>query len=421
MTKAHSPFGGSAASRYIACPGSVALSLKAPPETESEYAAEGTFAHALAEKCLLAGQRDALVHVDSMISMPAGNGQSVKRVTEEMARAVNVYLEAVWDEFDGDEGSEIEVEQRFALEVEAAEPGEVFGTNDCLVYQPNRQKLTIFDYKHGAGVIVDVVDNIQLKFYATGAMQGHPEWFVREIELVIVQPRAFNAGEERGVKRWTMPLVEMIEFPYEINEAIKLAKSDDAPLATGEHCRWCPASTICTAREQEFIAAAVGDMQGVSLVDVPEIVEAGAPVHDFEHMARIVEAYDKLGPWVSDLRQKMDEHLLAGGHIPGWKVVEKVARRKWTSSEEEIAGWLALFHGIPEDLTRPPSLVTITEAKRLLKSHVPKADYAEAERELTLKFTIKDSTGLTTAPESDRRAAVQPIAAEFGSVQLGTE
>jgi hypothetical protein len=28
---------------------------------------------------------------------------------------------------------------------------------------------------------------------------------------------------------------------------------------------------------------------------------------------------------------------------------------------------------------------------------------------------------LTTAPESDRRAAISPVAAEFGSVMLGNE
>lgn len=422
MTKAHSPYGGSQASRYMKCPGSVALSAHAPPDTGSDYAAEGTFAHALAEKCLLAGQRDALVHVDSTVSIAtASGGQSVKTVNEEMARAVNVYLGAVWDEFDEDEASEIEVEQRFSLPVEAADEGEVFGTNDALVYRPAAQKMTIFDYKHGAGVIVEVEDNIQLKFYAMGALMAHPEWTVREVELVVVQPRAFNAGEDRGVKRWSLPLVETIEFPYELNEAITACKAPDAPLVPGEHCRFCPASTICTAREQEFITAANQDLAGVSLPEFADAVEdSGTPSFDYDHMGRVVSAYERLGPWINDLRQAMDQHLLGGGHIEGWKVVEAVSRRKWQASDEEIASHLQLFYEIPDEMVRPRSLVTITEAKRLLKSHVPKDQYKQAEDDLTLRFTIKESKGLVTAPESDRRAAVQPVAAEFGSVQLGS-
>jgi hypothetical protein len=421
MTQAHSPYGGSAASRYMKCPGSIALSEHAPPDHGSAYAEEGTFAHTLAEECLLAGQRDATIRIGSQVSIETASGRSAKTVDGDMARAVNVYLEAVWDEWNEDEASEIEVEQRFSLPVDAADEGEVFGTNDALVYRPAAQKLTIFDYKHGAGVIVEVEDNIQLKFYAMGALQAHPEWPVREIELVIVQPRAFNAGEERGVKRWSLPMVETIEFPYELNEAITACKQPDAPLIPGDHCRFCPASTLCSAREQQFIIAANKDLAGVTLPEFADAIEdSGTPSYDVEQMGQVIAAYDTLGPWINDLRAAIDQHLLSGGHVPGWKVVEAVSRRKWQASDEEIAGHLQLFWDIPDELVRPRSLVTITEAKRLLKSHVPKEQYKQAEDDLTLRFTIKESKGLVTAPESDRRGAIQPVAAEFGSVKLGT-
>lgn len=416
MTKTHSPYGGSQASRYMKCPGSVALSEKAPPSRSSAYADEGTMAHHLAESCLLAGHLDASKWLGTILPC----GDDVAPVTAEMIAAVDVYLSAVWAEVAKEDGAELAVEQRFSLQVEAADEGEVFGTNDALVYLPKARKLVMFDYKHGAGVTVEVEDSIQLKFYAIGALQGHPEWDVTEIELVIVQPRAFNAGDAQGVHRWSLPMGETIEFPYELHEAITACKQPDAPLVTGDHCRWCPASTICTAREQEFVKAAGEEFAGVSL---PEIAEFGEPVPadglDFEHMARIIAAYQRLGPWINDMQSRIDEHLLSGGHVPGFKVVEAVARRKWVAPEDEVAGYLALMYEVPEDLSRPRSLVTITEAKRLLKSFVPKADYAEAEKDITLRFTLKESKGLTTAPESDKRAAIQPVAAEFGSVMLG--
>ena len=342
-------------------------------------------------------------------------------ITAEISKAVDVYLEAVWDEYDLDPNSEIEVEQGFALDLDAAEPGEVFGTNDALVYSPARRKLTIFDYKHGAGVIVDVEDNTQLKFYAIGAMQGHPEWDAREIELVIVQPRAFSADGD-GVKRWSLPMSEVIEFPYELNEAVALCKTADAPLVAGDHCRWCPAATICTAREQSFVTAVREDFAGVDLLGIEPVVAAlEVKTLDFDHMARIVAAYDRLGSQIAAMRTAMDEHLLAGGTIAGWKVVEAVARRAWTKGDTEIAEYLELMYDVPGDEVMPRKLVTITDAKKLLKTYVSKADYAEAERDMTLRFTIKESKGLTTAPESDRRAAISPVAAEFGSVMLGNE
>ena len=439
----HSPYGGSAASRFMACPGSIALSGQAPPESPSPYAEEGTFAHFIAAEALETGALSTRAGIDKSFSFVDHGEEKSRVLSADMSHAVDVYLDAVWAEFDMDPGAEIEIEQGFALEIDAAEPGEVFGTNDALVYSPSRRKLTIFDYKHGAGVMVDVEDNTQLKFYAIGAMQGHPEWDVREIELVIVQPRAFSAGGD-GVKRWSLPMSQVIDFPYDLNEAVKRCKFvlrslpallDAAvkcdqftdpdgrafePFVPGDHCRWCPASTICTAREQQFVTAVREDFAGVDLIGVEAAVPAKETL-DFAHMANIVAAYDRLGAWVGDLREAMNEHLLAGGPIPGWKVVEAVARRKWVSAADEVAGYLELMYGVPADETRPPSLVTITEAKKLLKAHVNKAEYATAERDLTLRFTIMESKGLTTALESDRRAAISPIAAEFGSVQLGTE
>ena len=417
----HSPFGGSAASRFMACPGSIALSGQAPPEKPNPYAEEGTFAHAVAAEALETNARSTVAAIGKVLGFLDHGESKTREITAEISKAVDVYLEAVWDEYDLDPNSEIEVEQGFALDLDAAEPGEVFGTNDALVYSPARRKLTIFDYKHGAGVIVDVEDNTQLKFYAIGAMQGHPEWDVREIELVIVQPRAFSADGD-GVKRWSLPMSEVIEFPYELNEAVALCKTADAPLVAGDHCRWCPAATICTAREQSFVTAVREDFAGVDLLGIEPVVAAlEVKTLDFDHMARIVAAYDRLGSQIAAMRTAMDEHLLAGGTIAGWKVVEAVARRAWTKGDTEIADYLELMYDVPGDEVMPRKLVTITEAKKLLKTYVSKADYAEAERDMTLRFTIKESKGLTTAPESDRRAAISPVAAEFGSVMLGNE
>jgi len=416
VTKAHSPYGGSQVYRYTACPGSVSLIAKAPEAKSSVYAEEGTFAHKLAEECLLAGETTAAKRIGQKLKLD--HIASEKAVTKEMAEAVDVYLDAVWGEYGLDEASEIEVEQSFTLDIEAAE-GEAFGTNDALVYQPNRHKLTIFDYKHGAGVLVGVENNHQLKFYAIGALQAHPEWTVREVELVVVQPRAFNAGED-GIRRWSMPMVEIIEYPYELNEAIQATKELNAPLNPGSHCQFCPASIICHAREQQFLATVKEDYQGLSLPEVAgDVLGDIKETLDFEHMARIVAAYEALGSWIGDLRAAIDERLLAGGEVPGWKVVEKIARRKWVAADSAVADWLELMYGVPREEACPPSLVTITDAKKLLKDYAGRERYADAEKALTIQFTIKESAGLTTAPESDKRPAVEPVAAEFGSVHLG--
>ena len=95
----HSPLGGSGASRWIKCPGSVSNSEGCVDE-ESEFAALGTAAHALGEHCLTWGT-DAWTHMGCPIigGMLDGSGDNIPEdailVDKDMADAVQTYLNAV--------------------------------------------------------------------------------------------------------------------------------------------------------------------------------------------------------------------------------------------------------------------------------------------------------------------------------------
>lgn len=86
---AHAILGASSASRWLACPGSVRLT-KDLPDQSSPYAALGSAAHDLCEKCLLDGS-DAVSHMGEYISAKGEEFQ----VDAEMADAVQVYLDYV--------------------------------------------------------------------------------------------------------------------------------------------------------------------------------------------------------------------------------------------------------------------------------------------------------------------------------------
>ena len=410
----HSRFGGSTASRWLNCPGSVGLSATMP-NVSSVYAEEGSFAHALAEQCLKGGDRVADGYIGTQVSLAAGDSGSNKIVDAPMAQAVQVYLDAVWEAFDEDPRAELYVEERFELPVPTAEPGEVYGSNDACIFASG--KLTVVDYKHGMGVPVSAYENRQLMFYATGAVACHPDWDVQSIELVIVQPRAVGSDDNGGVKRWEMPLWQLLDYPAEIAAAIAEAKSDAPGFHAGEHCRWCPASTICTVREQNFLAAAKLDFASVAEITA----STRLPVVDaleLTRMAAILESADHLAAWVSSIRDRVEGLLLAGQPVPGWKVVEKQSRRRWVDNEEEIAAYLVMFYGLSDDDVRPRKLVTITETEKKLKSALDKSVFAAAKAELAAKYMLKESSGLTIAHEGDKRPAVVPAEAEFGSVNL---
>jgi hypothetical protein len=395
---AHSRFGGSVASRYLNCPGSVVLSERAPPRLSSSYAEEGTKAHALAEKCLL------------------NNREKVEGdYPADTIEAVQVYVREVWDTYDADPDAEIYVEEKFVLPIPSAEEGEVFGSNDACIYSPATGRLTVFDYKHGKGVGVSAYENKQLMFYAAGAVASHPEWDVKSIELVIVQPRGPFPDP---VSRWEMPLWQLLDYPAQIDAAVRNALSDRPSFMPGDHCRWCPAAEICTVREKAFMEAAALDFD--SVVAVPYKALPKPDTLEPDRMAAILQAFDGLSDWVQAIRERVEAKLLAGETIPGFKVVEKQSRRKWAADEIEIAGYLQMMYELDVNDVRPRKLVTITEAEKQLKSKLGKEFTAAVKNDITMKFMVKESTGYACVPDKDKRPAVAPVQAEFGTVTINS-
>lgn len=438
-TKAHSAFGGSVIGRVIACPGSVALCAAVPERMSSSYADEGTFAHALAEECLAQGLFDASQKIGEDVHSPKLN--SKKAVTDEMAAAVQVYLDAIREEMNLSPDPVLLIEERFALPISTADDGEVFGANDALVYHPDRGRLVVFDYKHGQGVSVSAEDNEQLKFYAAGAALSHPEWNIGELVLVIVQPRARDAEEQDipGVKPWPMDTFELIEFVGEVEQAVRLAKAIEAPmledpkagaprvddvvegrkaLNAGSWCRWCAAAAVCPAKQQEVtksIGVDFSDIAGMSPRALPQPAEM-----DVKRIGQLLQGLEVLDAWAKQVRDFAFGLLQQGVPVPGFKLVDKIGRRKWIDNEREIAAYLEMVYGVEGDDAFPRSLVTITEAERLIKARISdKAERKAALDDLSLRFTLKDSSGQTIAPDTDRRDAVTAgPAADFAGVKL---
>lgn len=405
--RAHSAFGGSTAARWLACPGSVGLCALAPEKPSSKYAAEGSAAHKLAEDCLKENLHpthflDEVIEID-------GQGFTV---TQEMCDAVVVYLNAVEHELAQTKDGELYVEQGFELVLKAAEAGEVFGTNDALVYHPTTGRLRVFDYKHGVGVSVSIEENAQLKFYAAGAVFSHPEWKVKEVILTIVQPRALDADEAGAVKDWRFEPVELLEFVGDLNDGVAAAKQPGAPFASGPHCRWCEAAPFCVLRENEILEKAKLDFAGITDIRAADLPEP--KTLDIERLGAVLVAGDLLSGWINQVRDYVEALVLSGQKVPGWKAVEKIGRAKWIGDEEQITGYLAMLYDLDEEAIRPRKLTTITEVEKLLKA--AGADKAAIDA-FKMKFCLKESSGLTLAPESDRRPAVNAVAADFDGVK----
>lgn len=373
-------FSPSAASRWMTCPGSVRMSegIVLPP---SEYAVEGTAAHQLLEFC----QRfdfEPQVYVGQTLETKDGNVV----VTEDMAEAVGLFLSEI--------ANLPAASSRIEMRLDSKAIVGLGGTADYVNVVGS--ELHLYDYKHGAGVPVQVEGNKQLLTYAGLAMEhfGHAE----KVVLKIIQPRAESYGGDDGpkVKAWEVTPVQVREHMQAVAETVEIAKSEIAPLVPGDHCRWCPAKTKCPKLHQLSVAEAKDDFRLPSPVELTEekilfLLDYAPVLEDFlrgvkEHARRLVES---------------------GANLPGWKLVESIGNRRWDGNDEKIGETLVSLGFHQDDLFEPAVLKSPSQIEKVRPSGMKAKD----AKQLVDSLTYRPVNGTSLVREGDRRPAVTSKAA----------
>ena len=423
----HGEYSPSQAARFFACEGSVALSRRVPPRAPSAYAIEGTKAHAVLEASIRNGYCDAQT-AHKHYSPYAG--EELHTGYNQFYTAVNEAIQYVKDVLAEDPASVIYIETRvYPLPVE--EFGDiaehVSGSLDIMVWQPTLRRLVIIDYKHGAGVAVEVEHNKQLLQYGTGALYDArgfvPVEQVASIDLTVVQPRAFHAdGTERT---WTVEPADLHAYGALLIEKVAACEAPDAALNPGdEQCRWCPANHMCPAREAMALRA-VGD-QYKQITDITAPTLPKGDQLDTLRLSQILQAKPMIEKWLKDIHEYAEEMMRHGHAIPGQKLVEASAKREWHLSEEETAKKLAALTGRPEEEFWRRKVVTITDGEKAVvqayKAGVArskKKERAEEGRKAFAYLTTKKSSGkLSMVDEADKRPAVGALTSVYAGLNI---
>lgn len=367
---AHSRIGASSASRWMACPGSVALSA-AIESKSSSYADEGTRAHELAEKCLRAGRR-------------ADSRDFDKNVSREMVDAVNVYIDDVLGNVDY---ASVWFEYKFHLK-EVDE--DCFGTADCVSYDESTRTLHVRDLKYGKGVIVDPVENPQGLYYALGAYLslGKP---ISRVIISIIQPRGEHP--DGPIRRWETDAWRLIEFAAELKASIARVRAADAPLVAGKQCRFCPVAATCPELYRQAQLTASHEFEVIDLTQpLPDpagmdSAELGRRLKQLAHLRVYGKAIEAFA-------------YAEAGHnrIPNdFKLVDKRPVRKWVDPDTAKAQLRQWFTEDFDKLLTEPELKTPAQVEKVLgKRH--KDDIAE--------LIEKKSSGTKLVPLSEGGDAV---------------
>ena len=397
----HAELGGSSAERWMNCPGSVRLS-RGLPNLESSYALEGTAAHDLAARSL--GKHLApATWLDTEIHGVA--------VDEEMVSAVEAYVMEVMTAYEhAGPGAVLLVEHQFDL-APINPPLQMFGTADATLFAPARRRLTVYDYKHGAGVAKDAEGNPQPLYYALGALmefeRERPEEArqIDEIEVVIVQPRAPHL--EGIVRRHVLSYEDLLAWTGDLLERARAVLDPQAPLVPGEWCRFCRAAGVCPALQRQ-----AQEIAQVEFADLPVNVPPDPETLPIDALAHILDHADVLEDWLRAIRATVQAKLEHGEEVPGYKIVAKRANRNWVGGESAIIQWMN-EHDIGADDYYDVKLKSVAQAEKMLKKH---------DLDLPGHLYDKVSSGYTVAPESDRRPGVRlDPAHEFSALPPSTD
>lgn len=375
MKKTHARFSASGSHRWVECPGSIALSEKAPPQPDSPSAIEGTLAHDYLEKVLNSYIKDPKKLVSPLL---AGAPKEMKKHVLETAKKIISYKSKY---------AKLYAETRSSLSFIHRD---MWGTADAVVALEG-DTLTVIDFKYGQGVLVPVKDNSQLIFYALGVAHKFKYCF-EMVRLVIIQPRA---ADENGdfVREHLMTIEELKGWRGIFSKAVNIALQRNAPLKQGDHCRWCPAATLCPELSTNALQKAQADFS--------EIQDAKPIAFHEMDLHQALKAADALQVWISAVRSHAFQRLNSGHEVKGYKLVEKRAMRKWLDAETVAVHAKSTFGA---KAFHPPELLSPAQLEKI------------AGKSWVEERCAKVSSGLTLVEESDGRIAASNALIEFDEI-----
>lgn len=356
MPGSHALLSPSAAHRWLNCTPSVRLE-EGIEDKGSDFAAEGTLAHAICEQkllTLLGRPHDEADKEIEELSPKYHSGEMDEYTDTYKAIVMEKYNAAKVNTPDAQLLVEVRLDFRSFLQ-------DSFGTADAVIIADDLME--IIDFKYGKGVKVSAFQNPQMRIYALGALDEFLlEYNIKRVRMTIVQPRIDNLSEDE------MPVSSLIKWRDEVlRPASELAFRGDGEQVPGEWCRFCKVKASCKALATLATKTCNEDFKNPRLIsdeDIPKLLPL-IPV---------------LKSWMDDFTVFSLERAMAGAHLEGYKVVEGRSIRQVTD-QDGLVGILTQ-EGFDRDiLFRPAELKTLGDLEKI----VGKKKFAELSKPYVTK------------------------------------
>lgn len=387
MPGVHALLSPSASHRWLSCPPSARLHAKLIErlgDQSSEFAAEGTKAHAVSElKLRLATGEYNEFRFNAEKKLLGDIPKDMEMYTDQY---VDVVLEKLYTAAKTTSDARLFIEQKLDMTpwVQAC-----YGTSDAVIVTDST--LEVIDLKYGKGVPVSAVGNPQARLYALGAVNEfgaiYSFYTVRE---TIVQPRLDSVTEE------TMSVKDLLAWGESIKPVAELAFKGKGEYKCGDWCRFCAAKAIC--KERATTAMTVFEN---GFADSPDVIPD-------ENIAGILQVADLTEAWLKDIRAYALAQALKGAIIPGYKLVRgRAPARKWRN-EDEVIDQMARAGYSQEQYMEQPKLMSVSVLEKSIGRTAFKALLGSA--------TVQGDAALTLVPETDKREEYSSADAAFADL-----
>jgi len=296
--------------RVFKCTGSVYLAKTSDvePGESTEYADEGTAAHAVFHRAWLLG-----VEPSTMLGS-AVNGFTVDQSMVEGAEEILQVVEKECERLGV--GPEAVTMERYIQHPSDPDRG---GTPDILIRSETH--LSVVDYKYGMGIFVDVIGNSQILEYAVLAHEEKSVPLENQLEtrLTVVQPR-LKIHFYGTVREWDLPEGYLKAFNTRVLDRQEKVENEDIDFEVGSHCWKCPVQLHC------------GPMQETTMDMAAAFSGAMTP----QKAGQILDSEMAIKDYINNVRDWELRRLKSGGNPVRFTLKDKRSTRKFTVSEEEL-------------------------------------------------------------------------------------
>ncbi|MCH5241774.1 MAG: DUF2800 domain-containing protein [Muribaculaceae bacterium] len=341
--KTHALLGASNSHRWLECTPS-ARAEQLYPDLGSDFAKEGSLAHAIAAKKLKErlGQPVYAEIAEIKELSEFMSGEMEEYTTEYADFVMERYMEAVRNTPEGKVRPHLFVEKRLDYS-EWVKDG--FGTGDAVIL--SYDMLEVIDFKYGKGVKVDANNNPQMKLYALGTAEEFSYCYdFDQVRMTIYQPRMGN------ISSWETYGGDLLEWAERhVKPLATLAWFGEGSRKSGDWCRFCKAKGNCP----RFTADCM----------VEYFMNPNAEALDPKTISRIFGMMSSIKDWVKAIEDKSLADALNGVEIPGYKLVEGKSNRKITDQRGLLIK-LTMSGYDSEALMMSRKLKTLTELEKLI-------------------------------------------------------